>query len=127
MVGFVDKALILPGLNFEHTSYIVSDSLPISTRPRSIRYNYYIYGSAVLTVSYLTDISVYNSKIIAVHSRSSIQNRNITSGCVDLPFKFDIKVKRPPPQKKYYTHFELIIMCWILIYASSNKLTLGAT
>lgn len=124
----MDKALILPGLNFEHTSYIVSDSLPISTRPRSIRYNYYIYGSAVLTVSYLTDISVYNSKIIAVHSRSSIQNRNITSGCVDLPFKFDIKVKRPPPKKKkYYTHFELIIMCWILIYASSNKLTLCAT
>lgn len=124
----MDKALILPGLNFEHTSYIVSDSLPISTRPRSIRYNYYIYGSAVLTVSYLTDISVYNSKIIAVHSRSSIQNRNITSGCVDLPFKFDIKVKRPPPpQNKYYTHFELIIMCSILIYASSNKLTLCAT
>lgn len=124
----MDKALILPGLNFEHTSYIVSDSLPISTRPRSIRYNYYIYGSAVLTVSYLTDISVYNSKIIAVHSRSSIQNRNITSGCVDLPFKFDIKVKQPPPpKKKYFTHFELIIMCWILIYASSNKLTLGAT
>nr|XP_034307800.1 G-protein coupled receptor GRL101 [Crassostrea gigas] len=92
LVGFVDKSLILPGLNFEHTSYIVSDSLPISTRPRSIRYNYYIYGSAVLTVSYLTDISVYNSKIIAVHSRSSIQNRNITSGCVDLPFKFDIKI-----------------------------------
>lgn len=98
----MDKALIIPGLNLRHTSYIVSDSLPISTRPRSIRYNYYIYGSAVLTVSYLTDISVYNSKIIAVHSRSSIQSRNITPGCVNLPFKFDMKVKEITKNDTYF-------------------------
>lgn len=94
VAGFVGQAHIIHGMAVRRTSLIVSDSLPISSHPRSLRYNYYIYGSGVLTVSYLTDISVYNSKIIAIHNRSSIQNKNITSGCVDLPFEFDVKVKK---------------------------------
>ena len=90
--GFVDRRFLLPGLSVRPTAFILSESLPISIRPRSLRYNYYLYGNAVLTVSYLTDVSVYNSRIVAAHNTSSIEQEDFTEGCVDLPFEPDVKV-----------------------------------
>lgn len=92
MYGFVDKKYLLPGLKIIHTSSIVSESLPFSMYPRSLRYSYFLLGHAVITVSRLSGISAYKSEIIAAHKSSSSAQMNVTEGCVDLPFEADIKV-----------------------------------
>jgi hypothetical protein len=90
--GFVDKKFLFPGLKIIHTSSIVSQSLPFSIYPRSLRYKYFLLGNAVITVSRLTGISAFKSDIIAAHIQSSPAQMNVTEGCIDLPFEADIKV-----------------------------------
>ncbi|XP_062590173.1 G-protein coupled receptor GRL101-like [Saccostrea cucullata] len=90
--GFVDTNVIIPGLDKIRTSFILSENLQFSNLPRSLHYQYFLYGSTTLTVSYLTDISLYESKLIAAHGVSSSGQTNITKGCVDLPFEADVKI-----------------------------------
>ncbi|XP_061186566.1 G-protein coupled receptor GRL101-like [Saccostrea echinata] len=90
--GFVDTNIVIPGLDRIRTSFILSESLLFSNLPRSLHYKYFLYGNTALTISYLTDIAVYKSKIIAAHGASSSRKTNVTEGCVDLPFQADFKI-----------------------------------